>query len=123
MNLNVHAAWIGMLLGCLGGAFVGLFFHREDFLGGYDSWRRRLTRLGHISFFGLGLINLGFASTTRFLDVADGISLASNLLVVGAVTMPLVCYLSAWRIAFRHLFFIPASSVTVGIAALRWRII
>jgi hypothetical protein len=45
------------------------------------------------------------------------------LLIVGAVTMPAVCYLSAWKPAFRNLFFIPAMSVTVGIALFVWRII
>ena len=27
-------------------------------MGGYGSFRRRLTRLGHIAFFGLGFVNL-----------------------------------------------------------------
>ena len=31
--------------------------------------------------------------------------------------MPLVCYLSAWRKPFRHLFFIPAGSVILGVAS------
>ena len=30
-------------------------------MGGYASLRRRMTRLGHISFFGLGIINVLFA--------------------------------------------------------------
>src|SRR4051812_205671 len=51
-DLNIAAAWIGILCGVLGGAVVGLFFHRDEWLGGYGSWRRRLARLGHISFFG-----------------------------------------------------------------------
>jgi hypothetical protein len=37
--------------------------------------------------------------------------------------MPLVCCLSAWRIAFRHLFFIPALSVTTGVALFAWRLL
>lgn len=48
--LNLVGGWLGMLAGVLSGALVGLFFYRDDWMGGYDSWRRRLTRLGHISF-------------------------------------------------------------------------
>ena len=36
-------------VGVVSGATIGLFFHREAFLGGYDTWRRRLVRLGHPS--------------------------------------------------------------------------
>jgi len=31
------------------------------------------------------------------------------------VTMPLVCYASAFRPVFRHLFFVPAGSVTLSV--------
>ena len=51
----IKAGWLGMLLGVLSGAIIGLFFHREDWMGGYGSYRRRLTRLGHISFFWAGV--------------------------------------------------------------------
>jgi hypothetical protein len=51
--LNFYAAWIGILLGFIAGAVLGLFFHDENWMGGYSSWRRRMSRLGHISFFAL----------------------------------------------------------------------
>jgi hypothetical protein len=43
--LMLKTVWAGMLAGVLSGAIIGLFFAREDFMGGYQSWRRRLTRL------------------------------------------------------------------------------
>ncbi|RPJ77850.1 MAG: hypothetical protein EHM13_15420 [Acidobacteria bacterium] len=122
MTINVYAAWIGFLLGCLAGAATGLFFHGSDWLGGYGSWRRRMIRLGHISFFGIGLLNLAAALTARAVGLETGLSAASALLRLGAATMPLVCYLSAWRVTFRHLFFIPAMSVTCGVALFAWRL-
>jgi len=121
--INLHAAWIGFLLGCLSGAIPGLFFHREDWFGGYASWRRRMIRLAHIAFFGIGLLNLAFALTVRALDMHVGVAVPSVLLIVGAVTMPMVCYLSAYRVAFRHLFVIPASSVTLGVGWFLWRLV
>lgn len=89
--INIQAAWAGFLLGCVAGAIPGLFFHRRDWLGGYASWQRRLLRLGHISFFGLGFINPGFALTARTLELDAGLQSASILLLVGAATMPKVC--------------------------------
>ena len=123
MIVNLHAAWIGFLLGCLAGAVPGMFFHQENWLGGYPSWPRRMIRLAHISFFGLGGLNLAFALTARTLGLNAGLQWPSALLLAGAATMPAVCYLSAWKSSFRHLFFIPALSVTCGVALFAWRIL
>ena len=60
-DINVIAAWLGVLAGVLTGVASGLFFHREEWLGGYGSWPRRMMRLGHISFFGLGFLNMMLA--------------------------------------------------------------
>ena len=122
MTINLYAAWIGFFLGALAGATSGLFFDREDWLGGYADWRRRMVRLGHISFFGIGLLNLGFYLTVEAVGIQGGIRIPAILLMVGAVAMPLVCYLSAHRKGFRHLFFIPAGAVTLALALFTWRL-
>jgi len=120
-NISLFAGWVGMLCGVISGAIIGLFFHRDDWMGGYDSYRRRLTRLGHISFFGLGFINLFFGLTILTLPLSGGlIPLAGRCLIVGAVTMPLCCFLSAWRKPFRHLFPVPVISVLTGVVLLLW---
>jgi len=123
MAVNLYAAWMGFLLGCVAGAVTGLFFHDENWLGGYGSWPRRMVRLGHISFFGIGILNLFFALTARALGLESGLTASSALFLLGAVTMPLVCYLAAWRVAFRHLFFIPALAATSGVALFAWRLL
>jgi hypothetical protein len=120
---NLYAAWIGILLGCLAGAGQGLFFRQENWLGGYGSWTRRMLRLAHISFFGLGFINIAFALSARTLGVEDQVQWPSLLLVIGAATMPLVCYLAAIKDFFRHLFFIPALAVIAGLAVFVWKIL
>jgi hypothetical protein len=115
-NINLFAGWIGMLAGALSGAVIGLFFHRDDWMGGYDSYRRRLTRLGHISFFGLGFINILYGLTVIVLHLSpERLLLASWFLLLGAASMPAVCFLSAWRKPWRHLFFIPVGSVFLGV--------
>ena len=116
---NLIAGWLGMLAGVIAGAVIGLFFHRDDWMGGYASYPRRLTRLGHIAFFGLGLINLAFAATAGQLALGAAYSgFASRALIAGAITMPLVCFLSAWRKPMRHLFPIPVVSVLAGVLAI-----
>jgi len=110
---NIVAAWIGFLLGVVSGAVPGLFFHRPDWLGGYTSWPRRLVRLAHISFFGIGFLNLGMGLVGQAFGVES--VPASILMLLGAVAMPVVCYASAFRPPFRHLFFIPAGAVLASI--------
>jgi hypothetical protein len=108
-----------MLAGVLSGAIIGLFFHREDWMGGYASHRRRLTRLGHISFFGLGFLNLIFAATAGQLNLQGrSLSIASIGLMAAAITMPICCFLTAWKKPFRHLFPIPVIAATAGIVAI-----
>lgn len=111
--INIWAAWIGFAFGCISGVIPGLFFHKYGWLGGYTSWPRRLIRLAHIAFFGIGFLNLGLGLTCRVLGIDPGA--ASVLMLVGAATMPAVCYLSAFKPIFRHLFFIPAGSVLLSI--------
>ena len=116
---NMVAGWSGMLLGLFAGASIGLFFHQESFAGGYASFRRRLMRLGHVAFFGLGILNVLYALTLKL----SGVELrypviASASLVAAAALMPLVCFLSAWKMPFRHLFAIPVVCVAVSLALL-----
>ena len=116
-RLHLLAGWLGFLAGALSGALLGLRFHRDDWLGGYGSFQRRLLRLGHIAFFGLGFVNFVFAFTVKTVGL-DGLLLlgASAALLTGAISMPLVCFLSAWRAGCRRLFFVPVGSLLAGIA-------
>jgi hypothetical protein len=121
-SINYLVGLFCFLFCAISGALIGLRFHHEDWLGGYQSFRRRLLRLGHIAFFGLGFLNIFFAlcfdnilvglrgEPSTYLAYAAALMLAS-----GAVTMPLVCFLSAWKPAFRRVFFIPVIFTTGGI--------
>jgi hypothetical protein len=109
-DLNLTFGWVWIVCGFASGAVLGLFFYDNDWLGGYGSWRRRMVRLGHIAFIGTGLLNVAFALTLRHSEVPAP-PIAVWLFVVGAVTMPLVCLLAAWRDGWRHLFPIPVASL------------
>ncbi len=112
-SFHLMAGWWGVTLGVLSGAAMGLLFHREEWLGGYGSWSRRMVRLGHISFFGLAFLNFMFALTVRD-TLLHGVAVqcASTLFLAGAITMPLVCFLAAWRKPLRHLFPVPVLCIS-----------
>ena len=117
--VNMTAGWFAMLGGALSGGTLGLFFHNENWMGGYYSFRRRLVRLGHIAFFVLGFLNILFALSANRLSAlaaAEGaLETASVCFVIGAVTMPLCCFLAAWRPGMKFLFPVPVMSVISGV--------
>jgi hypothetical protein len=116
--LNMLAGWTGMLMGVVSGAAVGLFFHREEWMGGYSSFRRRMLRLAHISFFGIGFLNILFALSVGPMAIGDSAArVASAGLLVGAVAMPANCLLAAWRSRFRHLFPVPVLAIAVAVVS------
>lgn len=115
MTLNWYAGWILLLASFASGAAIGLFFHREEFWGGYGSFRRRIVRLGHIACAALGMLNLILFAAAGH-AASQSLHAASVLLVAGGASMAAVCFLSGWRASFRHLFFIPVTSLTLAVA-------
>jgi hypothetical protein len=113
--LNWQVGWVLVLAAFVTGAAMGLFFHREDFLGGYGSFRRRLLRLGHIACAALGMLNVLFALSPWPAPALWTGGAASICFVVGGLTMPLACFLTAWREPFRHVFAIPVTALTLAV--------
>jgi hypothetical protein len=111
--LNWYFGWGMILTAFLTGAILGLFFYREDFLGGYASLR--ILRLGHIALAALGMINLLYSLSPMRSEPSLQTQVASLGFIIGGVTMPAVCFLSSWRVGFRHLFFIPVSALVIAV--------
>ncbi|MFN0053254.1 MAG: hypothetical protein ACKV0T_13810 [Planctomycetales bacterium] len=120
MPVNVLFAWSWILCGLISGAVIGSFFHHPQWLDGYGSWRRRMVRLGHISFLGTGLLNLGYGLSVVVLQVSAELPWATHGFLVGGVTMPLVCFLSAWDDRWRRLFFLPVGSLLLATGQFLW---
>jgi hypothetical protein len=119
VRVNLMAGWSSIAGGVISGAIIGLFFHRDDWMGGYGSFRRRMTRLGHISFFGMGFLNVLFAVSLVHLPASAAYARpASIAFVAAAVTMPVCCFLTAWRKPWRHLFPIPVTATLAAIGLL-----
>lgn len=142
-NLNLIVGWGMILLAFLIGAYLGIRAQNENWLGGYASLKRRLIRLGHIALAALGMLNiivwilfrmvphfpqvmprgvpLGISS--RFSGLEGIARLPDNLrlvlflcFVVGAILMPMVCFLSALDFRWRYLFPIPVVLLIIGSA-------
>jgi hypothetical protein len=122
-EINLIGGWLAILIGLVGGAAIGLFFHRDQWLGGYSSWSRRMLRLAHISLVGTGLLNILFALSAYRVRDPFSQQVASWLFLCGAISMPTVCALSAWRHGGRHFFFIPVLCLVCATVALLWGIL
>ena len=111
---NLVFAWVWMLAGFLSGMMMGLKFQDEKWLGGYTAFKRRMVRLGHISFFGLGAVNLLFYLSVK--DVALGLpgNYASMAFIVGGISMPVCCALMAVSKKFQAAFALPVLSLIAG---------
>ena len=119
MNLlliHLRFIWLLMLGGVISGACIGLFFHHSEWLGGYNSFPRRLLRLGPISFCGLLFVNEIFVFPSRcppFPPLAAQI--ASTALISGSLLMPICCFLTAYNQRCRFLFSLPTTAVAIAI--------
>ena len=114
-NPNLFLGWLWILLGFVTGMVLGLFFHGENWLGGYGSFKRRMYRLGHISFFGLGAVNVLFCLTTQDLSLTGpAVGIASWAFIAGAITMPVCCAVMAHFPKAHLLFAVPVISLILG---------
>lgn len=114
---NWYAGWGLLIAAFTSGAVIGLFFQRPNWLGGYDSFPRRLLRLGHIAMAALGMANLLYSLSPWPLDGTLEATIASPSWIVGGISMPIVCWLTAWKRWGHWLFGIP---VTALISAAVW---
>jgi hypothetical protein len=100
-------------------------FQDENWLGGYAGFQRRLYRLGHISFFGLAIINLLFVFTVCAVGrPGDDWTAPAWGFRIGAVTMPICCLLMAHQPKARavFLFAVPVGSLLLAGLSVVWRV-
>ena len=117
-RLNLLVGWISLVAGAITGSLIGVYFADDQWLGGYASFRRRMLRLGHIAFFGLGFVNILFQLSAPALALPTfWLGISSMCLATAAITMSPCCFLAAWRRPFRHLFFIPVLSAITGLVS------
>jgi len=127
---NRLVGWTSLALGAATGLVMGLWSFDgpapvPDVLGNYDDVSRRLARLGHIAFFGLGILNLLLARELAGLTLsAAARRAASRAMNVGNVFLPLTLFAAAVFHPLKYFMSVPATAVllALGIAAAgAWR--
>jgi hypothetical protein len=83
-----------------------------------------MVRLGHIAFFGTGLLCVAMAGTlSRHAIGAAWMEQATWLLIAGAIGMPLVCGLCAWKKSLVPVFAAPVLCLGGGVCVVWVRLV
>lgn len=120
-SLNLAVGWASLAVGAITGLVLGIWSFGgpipvPEWIGDYDALPRRLLRLGHIAFFGLGILNIALAHhlrRTRTFGFPSGLSLgAMNL---GNIFLPLTLIAAAAYEPAKYLMSLPAIAVTLAL--------
>ena len=126
MASNRATGWSSLVLGAATGLILGLWSFDgpmpvPEWLGGYGDTSRRLARLGHIAFFGLGILNLLLARELPGLGLGTGGRRAALVAMnFGNVFLPLSLFAAAAYRPFKYLMPLPALAVTVAMTLAAW---
>ena len=112
-EISIFAGWMGILSAFGTGMLLGLVTQWTQLLGAHGDASRKYVRLGHIAMAALGMINIlagicikvGFAFSP----------ITQTLLIVGMITMPLACFITAYHKHGFFLFPIPAMSLFMAV--------
>ena len=118
---NRLIGWVSFVIGAGSGLVMGLWSFEGPFatpalLGDYADVSRRLARLGHIAFFGLGILNIFLARELCLVDLAMGAKrVAAAAMNLGNIFLPLTLFAAAFYHPFKYLMPVPATSVFVAL--------
>jgi hypothetical protein len=121
-SLNRAIGFASLLLGVASGMILGLWSFGgpipvPESIGDYGDLPRRFLRLGHIAFFGLGLINLAVAGHWRRLQLGrPAARRALKFMNLGNLGLPPLLLAAAWQPALLYLMPIPVACVFAALA-------
>jgi hypothetical protein len=128
LQANRLVGWCSFVLGITVGLIMGMWSFNgplpvPDFLGEYDDVSRRLARLGHIAFFGLGILNLLLARELPRLTLKPAMRrTASATMNFGNLFLPLTLLAAAGFHPLKYLMPLPATSVFIALVIVTWGI-
>jgi hypothetical protein len=113
---NELFGWISVLGGLVMGLVMGIKFQREEWLGGYGAFPRRMVRLAHVALVALGMLNIQFAQSAARLHLDSRFeSVASLAFIAATVLMPACCLLLAARRRHFEIFAAPIVCLATGL--------
>ena len=114
--INEICGWIFVLGGLVMGLVMGVKFQREDWLGGYSAFPRRMVRLAHVALVALGMINIQFAQSAARVHLSAGFAHAASFaFIAAAVLMPACCLWMAARRSHFEVFAAPIVCLATGL--------
>jgi hypothetical protein len=126
MESNRAVGWASLAVGIATGLVMGLWsfdgpVSTPAWLGDYADTSRRLARLGHIAFIGLGILNILLARELTMSSLGErGRRLASGAMNLGNVLLPVTLFAAAaWRPA-KFAMALPATAVFVAMCLAAW---
>jgi hypothetical protein len=124
--MNRTVGWMSMAVGIATGLVMGMWsfdgpMPTPAWLGEYGDTSRRLARLGHIAFLGLGILNILLShELPRSLLSERRKRLASVSMNFGNILLPLTLFAAAaWRPA-KYAMGLPATAVFVALCLAAW---
>ena len=124
--MNRRIGWTSLAVGVATGLVMGLWSFDGPlpvpaWLGAYGDTPRRLARLGHIAFIGLGGINILLARELEISRLSTSARRATSIAMnVGNVLLPLTLFAAAlWRPA-KYALGLPATSVFLALTLAAW---
>lgn len=124
--MNRTVGWISLAVGVATGLVMGLWSFDGPvtppaWLGEYGDTARRLARLGHIAFIGLGMINILLAHELPHSALGPRARrIASRHMNFGNLALPITLFVAAaWRPA-KYAMAIPATAVFVALCLVAW---
>ena len=119
--VNFAVGWTSLAVGALTGLVLGIWSFGgpvpvPEWIGEYDTLSRRLLRLGHIAFFGLGILNIMLA---RHLGRSRSVSypkvLALTSMNFGNVFLPITLIGASIFEPVKYLMSLPALAVSLAL--------
>jgi hypothetical protein len=124
--MNRSIGWASIAVGIATGLVMGLWsfdgpLPTPSWLGEYGDTSRRLARLGHIAFIGLGILNILLARELAQSSLtARGRRLASVSMNLGNVLLPITLFAAAaWHPA-KYAMGLPATAVFIAMILAAW---
>jgi hypothetical protein len=113
---NEIFGWVSVLAGVAMGIYMGQKFQREDWIGGYDAFPRRMVRLAHVALAAIGILNIQFGQSAARLRLPAALETAASVaLMAAAVLMPACCLWVARRRRHFEIFAAPVTSLAAGL--------
>ncbi len=126
LRANRLVGWWSFVLGISTGLIMGLWSFGgpvpvPEWLGEYNDLSRRMARLGHIAFFGLGILNLLLARELPRLALTRTMRrTAAAAMNFGNLFLPLTLFAAAAFHPLKYLMPLPATSVFVALVIMGW---